>query len=142
MKKNILLVNIAFLFTCAVFAGFINPVLATCDTYYHWSTDGTAYSYVQGCFTSVGHPYYSEKHNGTITEGNVIRYAFTQFIGKDQSGQTVYDHEFKPLANNTGIVRLYYEDNLYRLWTITDSGYGTIPQSKATAVVGPPGSGP
>lgn len=141
MKKDILLVGVAFLFTCAVFAGFINPVLAACDTYDDWSNDETAYSYVRGCYTSVGNPYYSQKHEGNITEGNVIRYAFTQFIGKDQSGQTVYDPSFL-LANNTGIIRYYYEDNIHRLWTITDSGYGTIPQSRVEALVGPPGSGP
>lgn len=140
MKEDMVFIGIAFLLTVMIFAGFINPVLALTDSDFDWSIDGTAYADVIGRYNNIGSPYSHQAHEGRITEGNVLRYAFTRFTQLNQT----YDIVFGPitfyLQNYTSKYESYNNDGIYYIRTYTDSGYGTIPRSSVTVEIGPPGA--
>jgi len=140
VKKDVLSVGTALAFTLMFFASFISAVMALTDWYDDYSPDHTAYAYVAGAYVYYPPPlgYYDQAHEGSITEGNVIRYAFTRFRGFDNTHIEVYRHTFN-LANYTSIHKLYSYDDIWFIETYTDSGNGTIPQSAVTVEIGPPG---
>lgn len=140
MKTDALLLVTALVSTLIIFAGFISPVMALTDWSDDYSEDGTAYAYVAGAYMLWPPPpeYYNQAHEGSITEGNVINYAFTQFRGFDNIHAQVYEHKFK-LANYTSKHKIYGYEDIWYIETYTDSGYGTIPESSVTVEIGPPG---
>lgn len=140
MKKDVLSVGMALALTLMFFASFISAVMALTDWYDDYSPDRTAYAYVAGAYVYYPPPlgYYDQAHKGSITEGNVIRYAFTRFRGFNNLDVEVYTHRFS-LANYTGIYKIYSYDDIWFIETYTDSGYGIIPQSSVTVEIGPPG---
>lgn len=140
MKKDVLSVGTALAFTLMFFASFISAVMALTDWYDDYSPDHTAYAYVAGAYVYYPPPlgYYDQAHKGSITEGNVIRYAFTRFRGFNNLDVEVYNLPFN-LANYTSIYKIYSYEDIWFIETCTDSGYGTIPQSAVTVKIGPPG---
>jgi len=140
MKTDTMLIGIAFLLTVVVFAGFTNPVLAyETDWDYDWSIDETAYADVIGRYNFIGNPYSNQAHEGRITEGNVLRYAFTRFTQKNQTGDIVFGPITFYLQNYTSEYKSYNNDDVYYIITYTDSGYGIIPRSSVEVKIGPPG---
>jgi hypothetical protein len=136
-----MLIGIAFLLTVVVFAGFANPVLAyEIDSDYDWSIDETAYADVIGRYNFISNPYTNQAHEGKITEGNVLRYAFTRFTQKNQTGDIVFGPIIFYLQNYTSEYKSYNNDDVYYIITYTDSGYSTIPRSSVIVEIGPPGA--
>jgi len=142
MKRDALSVVIALLLTVMVFAGFMNPVFALSDWKDEWNDDedDTARAMVNGQYNQIGDPYNLQIHRGEITEGNVYRYAFTQFIQRNLYYQIVWTSPMFYLANYTSKQGRYTNASIYFLYTYTDSGYSdTIQQSNIDVQVGPPG---
>ena len=138
MDKDALSVGTALVVTLMIFAGFISPVMALTDWDRSYSPDRTAYAYAAGVYTYPSLGYYTQYHEGKITEGNVLRYGFTRFRGFDSCLVLTYRHLFQ-LANNTGKSKIYGYEDIWFVETYTDSGYDTIPQSSVMVKIGPPG---
>jgi len=139
MKEGLIAVEIAFLLTVMVFAGLVNHAFALSDYKSDWSNDGTAQSEATGSYAQIGDPYSVQAHRGKIEEGNVQRYAFTKFTQENLARQTVAEPETFQLQNHTSKYKSYSYANVYFIRTETDSGYGSIPESRITVEIGPPG---
>jgi len=135
MRETFLSFRMALMFCLVLSVAFINPAIAAqIDEDDDTSEDGTAYSYVKGWRSEVPLRYYKEHHYGSITEGNVYRWAFTRFRAW-YGGELVYDSDKLWLDTYDYEEETYYE-YANAAQTTTDSGYSdTIPPSTADIII-------
>ncbi|MGD0027584.1 MAG: hypothetical protein ABSC91_01435 [Candidatus Bathyarchaeia archaeon] len=141
MKKDVVSVGTALVLTLIVFAGFAT-VMALIDYNYNYSPDGTAYAQASGAYSynPPSNGYYNQEHEASITEGNVWRSAWCEFLAYYKDRAVAYASPYS-LANNTGVRGLAGYSGIYAIETYTDSGYSASPPlSQVDVQIGPPGS--